>query len=102
MSVANFASVERLSVVCDKYDCAEAMSPWSARWLSRWQEGGEGEGETGCLKMICVAYGFDDPEAFWNATSGVLKYYDASAMVSAGGSEPGFAILPEQLLGDLS
>lgn len=73
VSVASFASVEKLSVLCDEYDCAEALSPWSTRWLSKWQ--GSMDGEDGHLKMMCVSYGFDNHEAFWKATSNVLKFY---------------------------
>lgn len=52
----------------------------------------------GYLKMVWVAYGFDGHEGFWNATSRVLRFYDAAAMADASCSDERFLILPEHLL----
>lgn len=99
VSVASFDAVERLSILCDKYECAEALSPWSRQWLSKWQRSMYGQGEY--LKMIYISYGFNDHDSFWNATANVLVCYDAVTMTSLRSNHQGFAILPDQLLGNL-
>ena len=99
VSAASFDAVEKLSILCDKYDCAEALSPWSRQWLSKWQ--GSMNGQDGYLKMIYVSYGFNDHDSFWKATSNVLKCYDNATITTASSNQQGFAILPAQLLGNL-
>lgn len=96
VAVAGFASVEKLSVLCDKYDCAEALSPWSTRWLSRWQ--GSMDGKDEYLKLVYVSYGLNDHQVFWSATANVLRFYKEDRMANVSSDAEGFTILPEQLL----
>ena len=97
VSVASFASLEKLGLLCDKYDCAEALAPWSTRWLSTWQ--GSLDGEDRYLKMVYVAYAYDHHDVFWDASLNVLKCYDAAMIANVNSGDRGFAILPDHFLG---
>lgn len=52
------AYLKDLAVVCDKYDCTSALTPWSAMWL---QAGTE---SLAVEDLDFAAYILDNPDAF--------------------------------------
>ena len=55
------ACLKDLAVVCDKYDCTSALTPWSAMWL---QAGTECLAVEDLDKLLFAAYVLDNPDAF--------------------------------------
>jgi len=55
------AYLKDLAVVCDKYDCTSALTPWSAIWL---QAGTESLAVEDLDKLLFTAYILDNPDAF--------------------------------------
>ncbi len=53
--------LENLAVICDKYDCASTLQPWSAMWL---QARIEAHAPEELNKLLFAAYVLDSPDAF--------------------------------------
>ncbi|KAF2491816.1 hypothetical protein BU16DRAFT_443687, partial [Lophium mytilinum] len=59
------AALAELAILCDKYDCAGPVKPWSLLWTSEWLPHA---GSEGFEKLLFVTYGLDLPEAFAKVT----------------------------------
>lgn len=96
VNLKEFDPFERLAIVCDKYDCARALKPWSTLWLQKWP--GTASGEDDYWKMLYISYAYDDRAAFYAASRGIVQHYTEAMMTAACGSRPGLAILPEGVM----
>jgi len=86
-----------VALLCDKYDCAKALKPWTTLWLQKWR--GSGKGEDDYWKMLYISYAFDDRSAFYAASLAILQHYDDDMMTDASATRPGLAILPDSVIG---
>ncbi|KAI9874031.1 MAG: hypothetical protein M1830_010268 [Pleopsidium flavum] len=91
-----FDHFERLAIVCDKYDCARALRPWSTLWLQKWC--GSPGGEDDYWRMLYISYAYDDRAAFFVASRAILKHYTEDVIAFAYDIRPELAILPEGIL----
>jgi hypothetical protein len=64
-----FLLLRSLAVLCDKYDCATAISAWCTLWLQRWETD---KCEDGFEGLLIVIYALDCAEAFTKATKKAL------------------------------
>ena len=55
------ACLENLAIICDKYNCTSALTPWNAMWL---QAGIESHDAKDLNKLLFAAYVLDVPDAF--------------------------------------
>lgn len=95
--VEMFKDVDQMALLCDKYDCAKALKPWTTLWLQKWR--GSGKGEDDYWKMLYISYAFDDRSAFYAASLAILQHYDDDMMTDASATRPGLAILPDSVIG---
>jgi len=83
-------------VLCDKYNCAKAIAPWSILWLQKWESE---KCEDGFEGLLIVAYSLDCAEAFKKASKkAILEQvgpFDTRRMIE------GLETVPENLLGVL-
>lgn len=62
--------LQRLAILCDKYDCARALQPWSRLWLREHLHTYEPDGiKWGILWM---SYAFQEHVAFWEASEELI------------------------------
>jgi hypothetical protein len=90
----DFDSLANLAILCDKYDCAGAVTCWSILWLQTWAQFAK---EKGFERLLFISYGLDIPETFFQITLGLLKDY--AGLPSFEASITGFDILPDTLTG---
>lgn len=96
VTIWKFSSLEQLALLCDKYDCARALKPWTTLWLQQWR--GSANGDDNFWKMLYISYAFDDPAAFNRASQGIVQHYTEYTMDSTPDTIPGLAILPDNLI----
>ena len=53
--------LENIAIICDKYDCTSALTPWSAMWL---HAGIKSFDAKDLNKLLFAAFVLDDPTAF--------------------------------------
>ena len=94
--VEKFKDLNKLAILCDKYDCARALKPWSTLWLQRWP--GSESGEDDYLKMIYISYAFDDRAAFYAASLAILQHYTEEKMTDESATRRGLDILPDNVM----
>ncbi len=92
-----FKDFDQLALLCDKYDCARALKPWTTLWLQKWR--GVAIGEDDYWKMLYISYAFDDRPAFYAASLAILQHYNDNEMTGALATRPGLAILPDSVIG---
>lgn len=56
--------LEKVAVICDKYDLATALSGWSERALQCWKADTDGDAIQ-CMKLLCIAFVLGSHDAFW-------------------------------------
>lgn len=95
--VWSFTQLDQLAILCDKYDCARALKPWTTLWLQSWS--GSVSGEDSFWKTLYISYALDDSVAFYSASLGILQVYTDDETDCAPGSTPGLAILPDDVIG---
>jgi hypothetical protein len=82
------------AILCDKYDCIQAISAWSVLWLRKWETY---ICEDGFEELLFVTYALDCVAAF--------REYSKEAILCQVGSFdihkrlPEFHMVPESLLG---
>ncbi|MCJ1426102.1 hypothetical protein MMC29_004004 [Sticta canariensis] len=91
----SFSLLEKLAFVCDKYDCARALSSWSKEWLLRFPPG-----QPNSEKVLYISYLFGAHESFWISSKGFLTdgLPSNSGAANRSDSPLGLALLPESLL----
>lgn len=94
--VERFKDLDRLAILCDKYDCARALRPWTTLWLQKWC--GSLDGEDDYLKMLYISYAFKDRAAFYTASDYIVSHYNEDQIDGALATRPGPLILPENVL----
>lgn len=65
-----FSLLQRIAVVCNKYDLAKALKGWSAAWLLKWQE--DPTGEPHWPDMLAIAAVFANNQAFYLVSAKLL------------------------------
>ena len=99
----SFSLLEKLAFICDKYDCARALSSWSKEWLHtanlilRFPPG-----QPNSEKLLYISYLFGAHESFWISSKDFLTDGLPSNSGAANRSDSltlGLALLPESLLG---
>lgn len=94
--VEKFNDLDQLAILCDKYDCARALKPWTRLWLLRWR--GSVSREDNFWKMLYISYALDDRTAFYAASQGIVQHYTEDKIDFAPNSIPGLAILPDDVI----
>ncbi len=89
-----FPLLEKLALVCDKYDTAGAVTPWSTLWFQQWV--GSLTGEDRYAKVLCLSYAYDNRKAFYEASSNFLQYTADSTVED---SMEGPSLVPDPLIG---
>lgn len=77
--VGSFTQLDQLAILCDKYDCARALKPWTGLWLQRWC--GSVSGEDNFWKMLYISYAFDNSLAFYTAYSRITRTTTQTALL---------------------
>ena len=96
---SSFSLFERLSVLCDKYDATEAALPWSTVYFLQHFKKSELRTKMDGLKMLHVAYAFNNAVAFAMVSKAILGKCSRSKLLKIDGSSGGFEILPAGFLG---
>jgi hypothetical protein len=60
-----------LAILCDKYDCADSVRPWSKIWVSHLLSDTE---KNSCEKLITVSYLLDLPHEFMDASERLIRH----------------------------
>lgn len=63
-----------LAELCDKYDASVALSGCSNSWIESLEEETMID-DRRCLQGLCIAYAFDNHQAFWHITRNVMEFY---------------------------
>lgn len=89
-----FPLLKALAILCDKYDAAKAISPWSILWLQKWDTAECEDGFEGLLKVI---YALDCAEAFSKISKSAILHqvgiFDTHQRLQ------GYDMIPERLIG---
>lgn len=97
----SFSLFEELAILCDKYDIASAITPWSRWWLQKWK--GSPDGEDKYLKMLYISYAYGSYHAFRVSSRNIVLYSTAkdfeTYLTLQNQNDTGLNILPETLLG---
>lgn len=83
------AALANLAILCDKYDCADCVRPWSMLWLPQWLPHA---GDDGFGKLLFITYALDLPDAFSEVTLAFSK--DCGSLPKADAQSTGYDILP--------
>ena len=67
----HFELLEKVAFLCDKYDLADVLTPWSGLWLQRWEF--EGKGFEHWSKMMCISCVFANQRMFYLSTENLLR-----------------------------
>lgn len=59
----SFKLLGKATVICDKYDLARVLTPWSGLWMQQWKT--RGGGSAYWSKMLCLSSIFDSHETFY-------------------------------------
>lgn len=94
-SMGSFKVFESLAVLVDKYQCAQALKPWTTSWIQRWP--GSSEGEDNYFNMVHIAYAFDLPEVFHKATLRAFCDVPSTEVLEMEKTLDGARILPASL-----
>ena len=87
--------LESLVVICDKYDCAKALSPHGAIWLQAAFEYPTGSGDI--EKYLFAAYVLDVPEMFSGITWEIIVDHTGPLLYLKGLNDHG--LIPDNILG---
>lgn len=99
----SYSLLEKLALVCDKYDCAGALSSWSKEWLHaanlipRFPPSPHSAEE-----LLYISYLFEAHESFWISSKKFLTDglpSDSGAADRSDYLKLGLALLPDSLLG---
>ena len=92
--VVTLETLTNMVVICDKYDCKDAVTSWSIIWLQSWVSSA---GPDVLERLLFIAYGLDIPDVFTKVSHSLLTLHAGPLGL---GSMPAAAdILPEALLG---
>ncbi|MCJ1464411.1 hypothetical protein MMC07_003024 [Pseudocyphellaria aurata] len=94
---------EKMALLCNKYDCAKALSPWSKVWLHRVHALLKVQADYERLLYCSYVYGVHD--SFWQSSKAFLEYGLPSNLGAPDGSDSltfGLALLPDDLLDSLN
>jgi hypothetical protein len=89
------AALAELAILCDKYDCAGSVKPWSLLWIAEWLPC---VGQDGFEKLLFITYGLDLPDAFSKVTKALVESHHGQLQFD--GTSSGYEILPEGLTGE--
>ena len=87
-------ALANIAILCDKYDCANCVRPWSMLWLPQLLPRA---GDDGFRKLLFITYALDLPDAFSEVTLALLK--NCSGLPKADAQSTGYDILPQGLIG---
>ncbi|KAL8709611.1 MAG: hypothetical protein Q9220_005703 [cf. Caloplaca sp. 1 TL-2023] len=96
---------EQVAYLCDKYQCARAFLSWSRIWSLRWRNFFDihGSKKSNLLRMMCMAYAFNDQEQYWHSVRNVFRFGTSEDFRDEEILEievnSGFGILPAGLIG---
>ncbi|KAL8635230.1 MAG: hypothetical protein Q9228_007258, partial [Teloschistes exilis] len=100
--------VQRIAVLSKKYQCAQALGPWTSVWLKEWNETRntpEKHATKDHFQMLCVANALDDDVQFFKTCQDIIRYteedYWPSSEALSDPEDLGFQMLPEGLIGSL-
>lgn len=93
---------EKMALLCNKYDCAKALSPWTKVWLHRVHAVLKVQADYERLLYCSYVYGVHD--SFWKSSKAFLEHGLLNNLGAANGADSltfGLALLPDDLLGML-
>lgn len=96
---SSFPLFERLGILCDKYDATEAAMPWSTVYFLKHFRSYECPLSDQSLKMLPVAYTYNNASAFAAISEAVLESCSRSRLLEIDGSSGGYETLPAGFLG---
>lgn len=91
---------EKLALLCDKYDCANALSSWTKVWLHRFND--LPKDQANYERLLYTSYVYGIHEAFWGNSKAFLLNglpNNSGAANRPGSLNLGLALLPDRLLG---
>lgn len=77
-SEVSFPLLEKLAVVCDKYDMSVALGSWSEVWLSRFT--GSKDGEDCFAKMLWISHAPGNHHAFWRISRDMIRAFSTDEL----------------------
>ncbi|OCL05089.1 hypothetical protein AOQ84DRAFT_345261, partial [Glonium stellatum] len=89
-------ALANLAILCDKYDCAGCVKPWSMLWLPEWVPHAD---EDGFERLLFITYVLDLPDAFSRVTLALSK--TVGGLPKADADCAGYDILPQGLIDQL-
>ncbi|KAL8628824.1 hypothetical protein Q9189_005456 [Teloschistes chrysophthalmus] len=104
----DLALVERVAILSKKYQCAQALGPWTSVWLKKWNKTRNNPRQHGTkdhFQMLCIANALDDDVQFFKTCQDIIRYTGDDAWPStetmSASDDPGFQMLPEGFVGSL-
>ncbi|KAI4237015.1 MAG: hypothetical protein LQ352_007964 [Teloschistes flavicans] len=102
----DIALLGQIAVLCKKYQCAQAIVPWTSVWLKKWNESRDDPEQHRTkdhFRMLCIANALDDDAQFFKTCQDICRYsVDEDHPSSEKMSDPdelGFRMLPGGLVG---
>jgi len=92
--VITLDTLTNMAVICDKYDCKDAVTSWSIIWLQSWV-GSTGTDEM--EKLLFIAYGLNIPDMFTKISHSLLTLH--AGPLGLDPTPAAVDILPGNLLG---
>ena len=89
-----FSLLREIAILCDKYDLAGALNPWSHAWLQKWP--GSSHGVDNHAEMFWISYALGNEETFWRSSRNLVQCYTTEDL-AAFQNEPLTATLPDRL-----
>lgn len=67
----SFELLGKAAVICDKYDMATGLTPWSELWVQQWKV--KGSGFAHWSKMLCLSSTFGSDETFYLSSKELMS-----------------------------
>lgn len=94
-------TIWNIAVICDKYDCAAAISVWVDLWVGEWNRHSPSSDTYG--EWVFIAWVFGLGKIFTTVTRKIILegYYDkeGGALLSKGGKDLGHLGIPSHVIG---
>lgn len=88
--------LEKIALLCDKYDEALALSSWSDTWLAEFA--GSVDGENSLPKLLWISYALGNHFHFWVSSFGMMWNYTEEGLLATEAELVG-TCLPKGILG---
>ncbi|KAI9761881.1 MAG: hypothetical protein M1840_001534 [Geoglossum simile] len=94
--VVTLETLTKMAVICDKYDCKDAVTSWSIIWLQSWADC---TGIDELERLLFITYGLDIPDMFTRISRSLVTLHAGSLGHSP--TSAAIDILPEDIFGDI-